>query len=275
MHGPDDQTAKVLGTLLQNPRLREPLRHIDVQFDEDSLWTQSHSRLLAISLMQILKPDRVVHEGRKGAAGNLLNGTALHHLRHLSLSCINVAALQPSRISRLESLELNGCAGVEEFLDRLANEVPSSLRVVRITAHSKSGRSQAYTAWLRSAQNVENITLCIGGLARVIPLDDIGAHGSTLRTLILDARRNLLDPASVCAYSPDDLRRVVNMCCRLRTLGMPIDLRDYQRQRYTRSPQLVRSPRRKVAAKRRIGKEANMDDFAAREEDVIFKAVMY
>ncbi|CAI0646621.1 unnamed protein product [Colletotrichum noveboracense] len=279
IYGPDDRTAKVLCTLQQYPHLREPLRHIDVRFDEDLLWTQSHSRLLAIPLMQILKSDAGVHDGNRASriapgirsyrwtagytftglvfpdlenidckyigpqnlewlrwhltysAGNLLNSAALCHLRHLSLTSIDVAALQPTRVSRLELLELNDCAGAEVFLDELADEVPPSLRVMRVTAHSKSGWPQPYTAWLRSAQNIESITLCISGLASVIPLDDIEAHGSTLRTLILDARRNLLDPASVFAYSPVDLRRVVDMCCQLQTLGMPVDLRDYQRQR--------------------------------------------
>lgn len=66
IYGPDDRTAKVLCTLQQYPHLREPLRHIDVRFDEDLLWTQSHSRLLAIPLMQILKSDAGVHDGNRG-----------------------------------------------------------------------------------------------------------------------------------------------------------------------------------------------------------------
>ncbi|CAI0653190.1 unnamed protein product, partial [Colletotrichum noveboracense] len=190
------------------------------------------------SLAQVRLSFRKLTELTQRAAGNLLNGAALCHLRHLSLASIDVAALQPARVSRLELLELNDCAGAEVFLNQLAYEVPPSLRVMRVTAHSKSGRPQPYTAWLRGAQNIESITLCIGGLASVIPLDDIEAHASTLRTLILDARRNLRDPASVFAYSPVDLRRIVDICCLLQTLGMPVDLRDYQRQRYTRSPQL-------------------------------------
>ncbi|KAI3527493.1 hypothetical protein CABS02_15356, partial [Colletotrichum abscissum] len=112
---------------------------------------------------------------------------------------------------------------------------------VRIVAHAESGTPDNFTAWLRSARNVEHVTLCIGGLSEPIPFEQVKGHRSTLRTLVLDPRQNLIDPSSVLKYRPGDLRDIVEQCASLQTLGLPLDLRNYQcHLRYTRSHQIKR-----------------------------------
>ncbi|WQF90386.1 Putative F-box domain, leucine-rich repeat domain superfamily, F-box-like domain superfamily [Colletotrichum destructivum] len=172
-------------------------------------------------------------------ASALLNRANFSGLKRLSLTFINVALFDPKKAHALTTLDLRYCPGAESFCQRLAVALPPDLRELRILAYAESGRPDNFTAWLRSARNVQHVALCIGGLSDIIPFEQVRGHRSTLRTLVLDPRRNLLDPSSVLKYRPADLREIVEQCISLRTLGLPLDLRDYQFQfRYTRSHQI-------------------------------------
>ncbi|KAK2035815.1 hypothetical protein LZ31DRAFT_580798 [Colletotrichum somersetense] len=172
-------------------------------------------------------------------AAALLNRANFSGLKRLSLAFINVALFDPKNAHVLTALDLRYCPGAESFCRRLAVAVPPGLRDLRISAYAESGRPDNFTAWLRSAHNVEHVALCIGGLSETIPFEQVKGHRLTLQTLVLDPRRNLLDSSSVLKYRPADLRDIVEQCTSLRTLGLPLDLRDYQFQfRYTRSRQI-------------------------------------
>ncbi|KAK1961603.1 hypothetical protein LY78DRAFT_588340 [Colletotrichum sublineola] len=173
----------------------------------------------------------------------LLNRANFSRVERLNLAFIDVALFDPKKAPMLRSLDLRYCPGAESFCQRLAAATPTELTDVRIAAHAESGTPDNFTKWLGSARNVEHVALCIGGLTETIPFEQVKGHRSTLRTLVLDPRRNVLDPSSVLKYRPADLREIVEQCASLRTLGLPLDLRDYQcRLRYTRSHQIVRPP---------------------------------
>ncbi|KDN72012.1 hypothetical protein CSUB01_10257 [Colletotrichum sublineola] len=176
-------------------------------------------------------------------AAALLNRANLSRVERLSLAFVNVALFDPKNTPALRALDLRYCPGAEAFCARLAAAVPPKLTEVRIVAHTELGTPNNFTAWLASARSVEHVALCIGGLSRTIPFEPFKSHRSTLRTLVLDPRRVALDPSSVLKYRPADLREIVEQCVSLQTLGLPLDLRDYQcHLRYTRSHQIVRVP---------------------------------
>ncbi|KAK2035938.1 hypothetical protein LZ31DRAFT_601683 [Colletotrichum somersetense] len=171
----------------------------------------------------------------------LLNRANFSRVERLCLAFINVALFDPKNAPSLRSLDLRYCSGAEAFCRRLAAAIPPDLTDVRIAAHAESGTPDNFTAWLGSARNVEHVALCIGGLSETIPFEQVKGHRPTLRTLVLDPRRNVLDSSSVLKYRPADLREIVEQCASLRTLGLPLDLRDYQcHLRYTRSHQIKR-----------------------------------
>ncbi|KAK1659786.1 hypothetical protein BDP55DRAFT_636619 [Colletotrichum godetiae] len=173
-------------------------------------------------------------------AAALLNHANFSRVKRLSLAFTNVALFDPKNVPALKSLDLRYCPGAESFCQRLAVVVPPDLTEVRVVAHAESGTPDNFTAWLRSARNVEHVTLCIGGLSEPIPFEQVKGHRSTLRTLVLDPRQNLIDPSSVLKYRPGDLREIVEQCASLQTLGLPLDLRNYESHlRYTRSHQIV------------------------------------
>ncbi|KAK1973375.1 hypothetical protein LZ30DRAFT_671786 [Colletotrichum cereale] len=187
--------------------------------------------------LRIRMKSRLTHQ----QVPKLLSTLMQPRVERLSLAFINVALFDPKNAPSLRSLDLRYCPGAEVFCRRLAAAIPPDLTDVRIAAHAESGTPNNFTAWLGSARNVEHVALCIGGLSETIPFEQVKGHRSTLRTLVLDPRRNVLDPSSVLKYSPADLREIVEQCASLRTLGLPLDLRDYQcHHRYTRSHQIKR-----------------------------------
>ncbi|KZL85093.1 hypothetical protein CI238_13128 [Colletotrichum incanum] len=256
---------------MQPSYLHQLLQRIEVVVDDDRLWTRENSLFLGILLKHIVDRPGVPEGIRSyrcnaaypftgvvfpnlqqldcGAVGPqsiewsraaaLLNRANFSGLKRLSLAFINVALFDPKNAHVLTALDLRYCPGAESFCQRLAVAVPPGLRELRISAYAESGRPDSFTAWLRSAHNVQHVALCIGGLSEIIPFEQVKGHRLTLRTLVLDPRRNLLDPSSVLKYRPADLREIVEQCTSLRTLGLPLDLRDYQFQfRYTRSRQI-------------------------------------
>lgn len=203
----------------------------------DLLWVRwhllySHSlRVVRLSLSKRISQQ----------AGHwFLSQLSLPNVRELSLQGADLWSLNIDVINSLESLELKLCHGLDYFLERaVSHGIPKSLKVLKIAGNVSLLSLESFLEAVTSKAQLETLSLRIGGVTGFLSTKTVQAFAPKLSTLVLDFRHSLSDPRSSIKYTIKDFQEIIKEFPLLKSVGVPLDLRNPKCMRYQRTKYVV------------------------------------
>lgn len=185
---------------------------------------------------------RSLRSVRLNIASRLASITGAWFLSHLSLAHVCELSLRGADLTTmdadlrsLETLELNLCHGMDDFLTRLiASGVPKSLRVLKLAGDISVGRLAVLLSAIVSKVRLDTLSLRIGGVPDLLSPKLIKGLAPAVSTLTLDFREILHDPRTSVKYTVQDFQDIVEALPMLTSIGIALDLRNPKFARYQR-----------------------------------------
>lgn len=158
-------------------------------------------------------------------------------VKDLSLQCVDLRLAKPT-CGTFRNLELNLCPGTDRFLEQL--EGHNELKSFRLAGHVSDRTLSTFLEKLGRSCRLEELALRIGNCSNNINIALVRPHFQSLKLLVLDYRREIMDPRSSKKFHFHQVQALLSMCPRLEFLGLPLEFRDAQGRRGQRKDIMVR-----------------------------------
>lgn len=152
----------------------------------------------------------------------------------LSLHGFDISCCLSRCLGPFTRISLERCSGTEQALGSLLDGGICGVQDLTVQKETNTSQIPQTVCTLSPRIFLRTLRLYLGGCQQVIPVETFLPFKDTLQELVLDSRRVASIPETVFFYENEDLAKIVSICPKLRTLGLPIKLDSALRKYWVR-----------------------------------------